>query len=68
MSELHRKALTVPGVNPGKTISRKARSRQSSAASSRQTSRANSRIGSRVNTDDEFDSTAGDFSDSTNYR
>jgi len=65
MSELHRKALTVPGS--GKTISRKALSRQSSAASSRatsrQNSRANSRIGSRVNTDDE-----GDLSDETNFR
>lgn len=61
MSELHRKALTVPGS--GKTISRKAQSRQSSAASSRVASRANSRTASRVNTDDE-----GDMSDDTNLR
>lgn len=61
MSELRRQALTVPGS--GKTISRKARSRQSSAASSRvasrQASRVNSRVGSRANTDDEGSSSDG---------
>ncbi|CCX07068.1 interferon-related developmental regulator-domain-containing protein [Pyronema domesticum] len=69
MSELRRKALTVPGS--GKTISRKALSRQSSPATSRTNSRATSRAASRVNTDDEagnssdegsiFSSVAGDI-------
>ncbi|KAG0637244.1 interferon-related developmental regulator-domain-containing protein [Tuber brumale] len=61
MSELRRKAL-----GSGKTVSRKAASRQSSAASSRansrNTSRANSRAASRANTDDE-----GSLSDETTF-
>lgn len=62
MSELRRKAL-----GSGKTVSRKAASRQSSAASSRansrSTSRAGSRAASRANTDDE-----GSLSDETTFR
>ncbi|KAL7271149.1 hypothetical protein RUND412_006120 [Rhizina undulata] len=67
MPDLRRRALG--GANPGKTISRKAKSRQSSAASSVANSRENSRVNSRVtsraasraNSDDE-----GNLSDETN--
>jgi hypothetical protein len=64
MHDLRRQAL-----ESGKTMSRKARSKQPSAANSRGTSRANSRVGSkavsRAGSDDED---GGDLSDETSFR
>lgn len=63
MSNLHRKVLESHDsrfLNPNKTISRKAASRQSSAASSRAGSKVNSRVNSALpsqqNSEDEYDS------------
>lgn len=63
MHDLRRQAL-----ESGKTVSRKARSRQASGQSSRAGSTASSRAASRVASRNASDDEEGSLSDSTNFR